>query len=470
MMNQLRLGGCLWLLVTLTTSAEAEPLAKADGFRGIWYSIGPSKDEYAFKYSGGFATYPQQHSPQAIYRPEVKKTFFVYGGTTARQASDKQELLHLISYFDHQTGQIARPRLLLNKKTDDAHDNPILVIDDKGYLYFISPAHGLGRPAFVHRSKQPYQIDDFERVYEGNFSYAQAWWQTSGGILLLHTRYTGKDLGVKGDRCLGWLLSDGKNWTGAKPVAAIVRGDYQISWPCGQRVATAFDFHPTQLGVDARTNIYYLETADQGKTWTKADGTPVTLPVTEIENPALIYDARKDHKLVYLKDINFDAAGHPVIMFLTSGGYESGPKNDPREWKTMRWTGKDWVTRTVTTSDSNYDHGSLYIEPDGTWRVIAPTEPGPQPYNPGGEMVLWTSQDQGQTWKRVKQLTQNSELNHTYARRPLNADPGFYAFWADGHGRHASESHLYFTDREGSHVWRLPAKMDSDFAKPEVAW
>ena len=103
----------------------------------------------------------------------------------------------------------------------------------------------------------------------------------------------------------------------------------------------------------------------------------------------------------------------------------------------------------------------------GAWRIIAPTEPGPQPYNPGGEMVMWLSRDQGRNWTRLKQLTRNSPYNHTYARRPLHAHPQFYALWADGHARQPSESRLYFTDQEGTHVWRLPVKMDQPTAKPE---
>ena len=47
------------------------------------------------------------------------------------------------------------------------------------------------------------------------------------------------------------------------------------------------------------------------------------------------------------------------------------------------------------TSDNNYDMGSLWVEGDGTWHIIAPTETGPQPYNPGGEIAMWTSRDQG---------------------------------------------------------------------------
>jgi hypothetical protein len=122
----------------------------------------------------------------------------------------------------------------------------------------------------------------------------------------------------------------------------------------------------------------------------------------------------------------------------------------------------------MTTSQNNYDHGSLYVEEDGAWRVIAPTEPGPQPFNPGGEMVMWLSKDQGGTWDKVAQLTQNSSRNHTYARRPLDAHPDFYALWADGNAREPSESSLYFTNRRGEHVWRLPARMAGEFAAPEI--
>ena len=157
----------------------------------------------------------------------------------------------------------------------------------------------------------------------------------------------------------------------------------------------------------------------------------------------------------------------PIILFLTSKGYESGPKNDPRTWTTARWTGEKWQIRPAFTSDNNYDMGSLYIEEDGTWRIIAPTETGPQPYNPGGEMVMWTSKDMGSTWEKSRELTKDSLRNHTYAREPVNAHPDFYALWADGHGRKPSESYLYFCDKEGN-VRILPRKMTDDFVKPKL--
>lgn len=441
-----------------------------DGYRGIWYYNQATKDEYKFKYSGGFATYPYQHNPISIYCKEVDKTFFVYGGTTARNAKDPQELLHMVSYYDHKTGQVPRPRILLNKHTYDAHDNPTLQVDDGGYLWIFSSSHGTGRPSYIHRSTKPWSIDEFERILVTNFSYTQPWYVPGQGFLFLHTRYGGgKSRGIDAARCLFWMTSpDGVKWGEPQMLAGIEAGDYQVSWRTGQRVATAFDFHPTPGGLNKRANVYYLETADLGRTWRNARGETVKLPLTTTNNAALVYDSRADGRLAYLKDVNFDRHGHPVILFLTSKGFEPGPENGPREWQTLRWTGKDWVRRPFTTSDNNYDHGSLYIEPDGTWRVIAPTEVGAQPYNPGGNMVMWTSSDEGLTWKRVKQLTHDPVRNHTFARRPLNANPDFYAFWADGNGREPSESSLYFTNQRGDHVWRLPVKMEGEFASPTI--
>ena len=84
-------------------NAAAQP--KDEGYRGIWYCNQDSKDEYRYKYSGGFATYPQQMLPFACYAKEVNKTFFCYGG----RPSDANVLLHMVSYYDHSTGQVPRP-------------------------------------------------------------------------------------------------------------------------------------------------------------------------------------------------------------------------------------------------------------------------------------------------------------------------------------------------------------------------
>ncbi len=464
------------LSAAVMAAQAPEPLPKEDGYRGIWYSNQATKDEYRFKYSGGMATYPQQHVPIAIYAPKVRKTFFVYGGTSR----EKRNLLHLVSYFDHATGTVPRPTILLDKQTDDAHDNPTLQIDDQGYLWVFSSSHGTARPSYIHRSLKPYSIDGFELVQKTNFSYTQPWWVPEQGFLFLHTRYGSGTAGTTGVRGLHWMTSpDGREWSKPELLANIGQGDYQVSWRHGKRVATAFDYHPAPLGLNARTNIYYVETADGGKTWTNVRGEAVALPLTTPANGALVRDYASEKRLVYLKDVNFDAAGKPVILYLTSKGFAPGPASGPYEWWTARWTGSGWDYRAFTISDHNYDHGSLAIEPGTTpndgkpatperWRVIAPTEPGPQPFGTGGEMVLWASRDQGRSWQREKQLTRGSARNHTYARRPVNAHPDFYALWADGNAREPSPSALYFTNRSGDQVLRLPERMEGLTARPEV--
>jgi hypothetical protein len=319
----------------------------------------------------------------------------------------------------------------------------------------------------VHRSRQPYDIGAWGLVEKTNFSYPQPWYlPQSRRFLFLHTLYK------NGQRTLNWKTSnDGRTWSTPQLIAHMEQGSYQISWRHGDtdRVATAFDLHPDHgrggTGLNYRTNLYYLETRDAGATWQTVDGRNVTLPLTHADNPALVRDFRAEDLNVYMKDIAFTADGHPVILFLTSKGFDPGPKSAPFQWHTARWTGRAWEYRPFTTSDHNYDHGSFYIEADGTWRVIAPTSPGPQPWGTGGEIVMWTSSDQGTTWS-AKPLTHDSRLNHTYARKPVNADPGFYALWADGSPLRPTPSSLYFATK-GGEVYRLPDHMSGATAKPE---
>lgn len=73
----------------------------------------------------------------------------------------------------------------------------------------------------------------------------------------------------------------------------------------------------------------------------------------------------------------------------------------------FRHNGDKWFNTELTTSDSNYDMGSIYADND-LIQIIAPTEKGPQSYNPGGEVVIWESKDQGLNWKLNQQLTVGS--------------------------------------------------------------
>lgn len=426
------------------------------GYRGIWFTLGQFS-EYGDKYSGGLGTYTAKHHPLAIYAPEVNKTFFVYGGTTD---ANERHLLAMASYFDHDARRVPRPVIVHDKlDVNDPHDNPSLSIDEDGYLWVFVSGRARSRPGFIYRSQMPYDISGFELVKEDEFTYPQPWWVRNKGFLLLFTKYTD-------GRELYWAAStDGVEWSPAKKLVA--GGHYQMSNQVGSRVATAFNAHPEKTYVDGRTNLYYLETKDMGETWATASGEAVQPPLDAFDNPALVRDYRVENRLVYLKDISFDAAGHPVLLYITSNDHRPGPEGTPRTWTITKWDGAQWAFTEIAPAYHNYDMGSLYTEDNEKWRIIAPTEPGPQYWGTGGEMAMWVSEDQGAMWKQERQITSGSTSNHAYARRPVNVHPDFYAFWADGNPDTLSPSSLYFTNKAGDEVWTLPYSMDEQFAKIE---
>ena len=472
------LTGGFKLLTALAALAQPASETKP-GYQGIWYFIGPTRDEYAYKYSGGLGTYPANHSPFAVYAPAVRKTFFCYGGVTD---SASRALCHFVGVFDHRTKTVSRPTLLLDKHTDDAHDNPVLQLDGQGFIWVFSTSHGTDRPSFIHRSRNPYDASTFERIDAtrldaagkkvpfANFSYFQSHYLPGQGFLALMTHYDRAVLPnpEKSRRTISFLTSaDGVSWSAWQDLATMEEGHYQTSGRRGNRVGSAFNYHPHRSvgsGLDYRTNLYYVETDDFGKTWHAADGTRLTLPLTKIGNAALVQDYARPGLNVYINDVNFDAAGRPILFYLTSRGPDSGPKNGPYTGHVAHWTGQNWIIHDVGAFDHNYDMGSLYVA-GKTWRIIAPLRPGPQPFGTGGELTLLESRDEGKTWTTGRDLTANSSRNHVYPRRPEAPHANFYAFWADGNARRPSASRLYFCNQRGD-VFQLPAEMKKDWEKP----
>jgi len=428
----------------------------ANGYKGIWFTLGQFS-EFGDKYSGGLGTYTANHIPIAIYAPEVDKTFFTYGGTTAK---DERHLLIMISYYDHQKKVVPKPVVVYDKaEVNDPHDNASISIDNKGFIWVFVSGRAKLRPGLIFKSRKPYSIDAFEQVKTGEMTYPQPWWMNGSGFLYLFTKYT------KG-RELYWSTSaDGITWAPDQKLAGM-GGHYQITNIRGNKLVSVFNYHPDG-NVDKRTNIYLAQTEDLGHTWKTIDGKILPTPLSDIHSPALVHDYEAESKLVYLNDLNFDKDGNPIILAVISNDYKPGPKGDPREWTIIHWKNSQWNIHKVCTSTHNYDLGSLYIE-GNLWRIVGPTEAGPQKLGTGGEMALWECADEGITWKKVRNITHNSPRNHSYARRPLNVHPDFYAFWADGNADKLSESRLYFTNRKGDKTWVLPYDMQKDFAKPEL--
>lgn len=426
---------------------------RIDGYRGIWFTLG-QKSAGGDKYSGGLGTYTANHVPIAIHVPSQDKTFFVYGGTVKGQ----RHLLIMASYFDHKTGRVPRPVVVCDKRgVDDPHDNAAISLDGDGRLWVFVSGRAKKRPGFIYRSQKPFDVSAFDLVRTCEITYPQPRWFEGSGFFHLFTKYT------KGRELYFATSADGRTWTDDTKLAGF-GGHYQVSAVHGRRIGTYFNYHPGG-NVDKRTNLYYAETPDLGKTWTTVDGRPLELPLREVANPALVINYEAEGKLAYGHDIAFDAKGRPALFHETGRTWEPGEAGGPREWRVTRWTGRGWETATLGTVDHNYDMGSLYIDGDD-WRVIGPSEPGPQPWGCGGELALWRSADGGVAWKRERVITRGSARNNAYPRRPVPWKDPFCAFWADGNPGELSESHLYFCNSDGTRVWSLPYDMDGADAEP----
>ena len=127
-----------------------------------------------------------------------------------------------------------------------------------GHLWIFSTSHGRSRPSYIHRSKKPHDIDEFELVEAvsgrrktpiNNFSYFQIWNGASSpsstipGFFAFYTHYNDP-----ADRTL--LLydsADGYQWSSPTRLAAIEKGHYQISGR--QRQKARFD---VQLSTPSR--------------------------------------------------------------------------------------------------------------------------------------------------------------------------------------------------------------------------
>jgi hypothetical protein len=436
--------------------ADAGPhdVRRESGYRGIWFTLG-QMTPHGDKYSGGLGTYTANHVPMAAYSPRADKTFFTWGGTLP----GKRHLLVMVSCYDHKTGRVPRPVVVCDKDgVDDPHDNGSLCIDGDGHVWVNVSGRAKKRPGLRYRSRRPLDIDaGFDLVWTGEMTYPQPHWREGAGFLDLFTKYTkGRELYVASS-------ADGRTWSDDMKLAAL-GGHYQVSQALGPRVGTFFNLHPGG-DVNKRTNLYYMETPDWGRTWTTVEGKPLALPLAEEKNPALVIDYRSQGKLMYGNDLAFTADGRPAMFYITGTDWMPGPGPGPRNWVVTRWTGKGWATSKVTSSDHNYDLGSLYIDGD-SWHVIGPSLPGPQPWGVGGEMCLWRSRDAGTTWAMERQITRDSPRNHSYARRPAAWKDPFHCFWADGDPNRMSESHLYFCNSDGSRAWRLPYDMTGDSAEP----
>ena len=462
------------------SEATGRPAPRAEGYWGIWYQQQPPHPEQRFNLSGGLATYSSRHMPVACYAEKAKKTFFVFGAagntpepssgpesgqpepTTASSQGGRQTLRVMVSYFDHQTRQVPRPAVVREDASGDAHDNAAISLDDAGHLWVFVAGRETNPPAAIFKSTKPYDIASFQEVRQTDFAFPQPWFLSRQGFLLVCTRT------VQGKPTPYVATSpDGMKWAEPRLLADPATGWDTVSGQFGSKIGVALTCHLPDGGPDTPTNLYYVETKDFGKTWQNMQKQPVELPIKREDEKARLREYQRSGRLVFLKDLAFDSFGNPTVLYILTRQKEARLDRPTCLWNTSRWTGREWETTGTIRSDNAYDSGCLHIE-KSTWRLIAPTMPGPLPYDAGGDMIMWVSDDQGRSL-RLQLLTRREQSNHNFARRPVNARDDFFVFWTDGSTVEPSPCRLYCADKIGN-TYLLPERMTQDLEQPKLIW
>jgi len=200
-----------------------------------------------------------------------------------------------------QDRQVPRPRLLLNKHTEDAHDNRRCRCDDRGHLWIFSSSHGTGRPSFIHRSTKPWSIGPNSSAPGSPTSLHAA--VVCGGRrgFCSAPALRGRQVqGIDATRLLFWMTSaDGRQWNEPEMLAGIEMGGLPGELAhSAQRVVTAFDFHPSPTGLIRAPTFTMSKPVTSGARGVTSRGSE-TLPLTRTNNPALAYDSRAEGRLLF---------------------------------------------------------------------------------------------------------------------------------------------------------------------------
>ncbi len=157
-----------------------------------------------------------------------------------------------------------------------------------------SSGRGAERPGFKYRSRKPYDISAFDRI-SGRGNDLRPTVVSAGKGFINFSPNT-----PKAANCTSKPVPTGL--PGAGPETRGLGGHYQVTSLKDNKIDTFFNYHPNG-NMDRRTNLYYMQTTDMGKTWTTADGKPLRFPLADVQNPALVINYEAEGKLQYHMDL-----------------------------------------------------------------------------------------------------------------------------------------------------------------------
>ena len=180
---------------------------------------------------------------------------------TAARPQDKNELLHMVSYYDHATGTVPRPTHPARTRRPTTPTTTRRCSSTTRATSGSSPtptAPAGRRTSTAARSRTPSTSSSWSQ--KTNFSYTPAVAPARQGVPLpAHALLAGPRPVLDDQR------RRPSTWDEPQPLAEDRAGPLPDQLArTATRVGTAFDYHPQAGGLNARTNLYYLETRRPG--------------------------------------------------------------------------------------------------------------------------------------------------------------------------------------------------------------
>lgn len=256
----------------------------------------------------------------------------------------------------------------------DNHGGPAMTADADGYLHiFYGPHHD---PMRYRKSKRPNDSSEWEPEvrFAEKLSYPVVLCAKDGTLLMTARRYTE---GRRTCEVQLWEKPPGAEW---RQRSTLLRSRYLDYAQFGESLAWGPDHRTIHLGcryyetaeekgTEPWQTVGYLRSDDAGHTWTKSDGTPVTLPVTADKIEVLDSGGGKSGRTLTAGGMAVSAAGGPAIVH---GAIENG-------------RGRVFVS---TWRNGSWRRSELNAFLPDAWRAWGGYLPGALTYSGRGELVV----------------------------------------------------------------------------------
>lgn len=207
-----------------------------------------------------------------------------------------------------------------------------------------------------------------------------------------------------------------------------------------------------------RENVYYMKRDAEG-VWRDAKGDSVAASATlgversDLESDTLVTSVCTN-TIDYQNQATVaeNASGEAGLLYLSGNGYGS----DKYEWRFASFSGSEWTSTTVATTDHFMDSSALEYRPDGSLEAFLTMEgtkgagsSSDKYVDRGGDIVQWTSTDNGVTWKRgvtVRQSNLDQGVVYNDPQFIVNHDGGprmLFGEWDNDAGNYIHKVYLW---------------------------